>query len=143
MEQSYISLYYCGQAKSKQYTTTSYGTKYTNPYQHANHSRNIQVKPKTLSMMLIEFYHRAVPIPFIARAFRICALSLPPSSPNTAATLLPFASRIAPNLLPAYAPTMRPGTFATMNPMPAPQTPPVQDHQGLWRCTSGRRSYVM
>lgn len=65
----------------------------------------------------------------------------PPSSENTAATLLPFASLIAPSLLPAYAPTINPGTFATMNPRPAPHTAPVQAHQGACRCTSGRSIY--
>lgn len=36
---------------------------------------------------------------------------------------------------------MRPGTFATMNPNPAPHTPPVHAHHGPCRCTSGRKSY--
>ena len=41
-----------------------------------------------------------------------------PSSENTAATLLPLASRIAPTRLPAKAPSTKPGTLATMKPRP-------------------------
>lgn len=69
------------------------------------------------------------------------AFWLPANSENTAATLLPFASRIAPRRLPAYAPTIRPGILATMKPRPAPQREPVQVHHGATRCTSGRNSY--
>ena len=53
-----------------------------------------------------------------------------PSSAKTAATALPFASLTAPNRFPAYAPTMRPGIFATMNPKPAPQAAPKYAHHG-------------
>ena len=69
------------------------------------------------------------------------AFWLPPSCANTAATLFPFASLIAPRRFPAYAPTISPGMFAMMKPRPAPQMAPSQAHHGACRCTSGRRSY--
>jgi hypothetical protein len=74
----------------------------------------------------------------IPRTSTFCGV---PNSVNTAATLLPFASRMAPSRLPAYAPTTRPGTLAVINPRPAPHAAPNQVHNGRWRSTSGRRSY--
>lgn len=38
----------------------------------------------------------------------------------TSKTLLPFASRIAPSLFPAYPPMRAPGMFAMIKPSPAP-----------------------
>lgn len=48
---------------------------------------------------------------------------------------------MAPSRLPAYAPTMSPGTLATMKPSPAPHIAPAHAHQGAWRSTSGRSSW--
>jgi hypothetical protein len=62
----------------------------------------------------------------------------PPSCENTAATLLPFASRIAPSRFPPYAPNMRPGRLAMINPRPAPDAAPTYVQKVAWRSTSGR-----
>lgn len=61
---------------------------------------------------------------------RTSAFWAPPNSANTAATLFPLASLMAPSRFPAYPPITRPGTLAVMKPKPAPHAAPSQAHRG-------------